>query len=201
MVNVLNKQYLPRNMYSITEWVVMFLMGSFIGWLIEVTYRGVVGRKFSNPGFLSGPFVPLYGFSVCFIYTVAFLEMHWLLKLASVVAFITTLELLTGMIFMKVFHIRLWDFSEVKWNFRGIIAPKFSLYWGLVSLGYFFATHPILIWILNTLEIYPILLVLLYVILAAVGMDTYFSFEEAVKIKHSIKGKKILRFDKIKNLW
>lgn len=46
----------------------LFFIGSMAGWGIEVVFRRFFSsanpeRKWINPGFLSGPYLPLYGFS------------------------------------------------------------------------------------------------------------------------------------------
>lgn len=48
----------------------LFFIGSMAGWVIEVVFRRFFSsanpeRKWINPGFLSGPYLPLYGFSLC----------------------------------------------------------------------------------------------------------------------------------------
>lgn len=47
----------------------LFMSGSFIGYVIEVFFRRFVSAKrWINPGFLNGPCLPLYGFSLLFLY-------------------------------------------------------------------------------------------------------------------------------------
>lgn len=57
----------------------LFFIGSTIGWGIEVIFRRFFSsanpeRKWINPGFLNGPYLPLYGFGLCFLYLLASLE-------------------------------------------------------------------------------------------------------------------------------
>lgn len=51
----------------------LFFIGSMAGWVIEVVFRRFFSsanpeRKWINPGFLSGPYLPLYGFSLCVLF-------------------------------------------------------------------------------------------------------------------------------------
>jgi len=40
-----------------------------IGWVLELFYRKMISeRKWINPGFLVGPYLPLYGFGLCTVY-------------------------------------------------------------------------------------------------------------------------------------
>ena len=39
-----------------------FFFFSISGWIIEVAYRSAKNRHLVNPGFLKGPYLPIYGF-------------------------------------------------------------------------------------------------------------------------------------------
>ena len=58
----------------------------------------------------------------------------------------TLLELIAGLIFVKGFKVRLWDYTNDKGNFMGIICPKFSIIWILVSVLFYYFLSP---WIYN----------------------------------------------------
>ena len=54
------------------QYLFLFFAGAFAGWIIELFFRRFVSaKKWINPGFLSGPYLPLYGtgtvvlFAVC----------------------------------------------------------------------------------------------------------------------------------------
>lgn len=59
------------------EWLILafiFFIGSLAGWLLELIFRRFFSkanpsRKWINPGFLVGPYLPLYGFSLCVVYS------------------------------------------------------------------------------------------------------------------------------------
>ena len=61
----------------------------------------------------------------------------------------TIIEYIAGVIFIKGMKVMLWDYSKEKFNFQGIICPKFSFYWALLGAAYYFLIHP---HILNALE-------------------------------------------------
>ena len=45
-----------------------FLIYSFIGWLLESTYKSVLQKKIINSGFLHGPICPIYGYGAMIMY-------------------------------------------------------------------------------------------------------------------------------------
>ena len=54
---------------------------------------------------------------------------------------ITLVEYIAGLICLKVFKVRLWDYSETKFNIQGLICPFFTLIWGVMSAIYLLFIH------------------------------------------------------------
>ena len=44
----------------------VFAIGASFGWVLEVCYRSLVAGHFVNPGFLHGPYLPIYRDRACF---------------------------------------------------------------------------------------------------------------------------------------
>ncbi len=130
----------------------LFSMGSLIGWGIEGLFRRFFSaKKWINPGYLSGQCLPLYGFSLCVLYLLAELETvlpiqtDWLRKgtLFLIMAMcITLVEYIAGLIFIKRMKIKLWDYSKEWGNIGGLICPRFSFFWAVLSAAYYFGIHP-----------------------------------------------------------
>lgn len=137
----------------------LFAVGGLTGWILEVFYRRYVSQKhWVNPGFLTGPCLPLYGESLCILYLMAQLEsiipfenagMRKAVLFIIMATAITALEYAVGVIMIKTTHVRLWDYSERPGNIKGIICPLYSFFWMLLSALYYFIIHP---HILNALE-------------------------------------------------
>ena len=74
---------------------------------------------------------------------------------AIMAAAVTLVEYVAGLIFIKGMHVRLWDYSKQWGNIQGIICPKFTLAWALLSAAYYFFVHPrienALAWLSNNL--------------------------------------------------
>ena len=134
----------------------LFFMGSITGWVLELFFRRFFSsanpeRKWINPGFCTGPYVPLYGLGLCAMYLIVSLEKYsviesvfWtraLLCITGAVA-MTVIEYVAGILSLKVLKVRLWDYSGQWGNIQGIICPKFSLAWAALVAVYYFAIHP-----------------------------------------------------------
>ena len=55
-----------------------------------------------------------------------------------------TLEFLAGLIFIKGFHVKLWDYSNLKGNVMGIICPLFNIIWLTVAVIFYYGINPFL---------------------------------------------------------
>ena len=113
------------------------MVGSVGGWVLELFFRRIFSsKKWINPGFLNGPYLPMYGCGTLLLYGACFIPLpRWALVLILVVA-LTLLEYITGLIFIKGLKIKLWDYSRQWGNIQGIICPLFSLLWGCIAAGF-----------------------------------------------------------------
>lgn len=141
----------------------LFFVGSVAGWGLEVLFRRFISaanpeRKWINPGFCTGPYLPIYGCGLCVLYLIASLEKYNYIEnsvLNKIALFLfmalcmTAIEFIAGMLSLKVAKVRLWDYTNEWGNIEGVICPKFSLIWAMLGAGYYFLIHP---YILNALE-------------------------------------------------
>lgn len=54
----------------------------------------------------------------------------------------TLVEFIAGIIFIRGLHIKLWDYSKLKGNIKGVICPLFSCIWAVIGLAYWFLLFP-----------------------------------------------------------
>ena len=169
----------------------LFVIGSLFGWVIELFFRRFVSRKkWMNPGFLTGPYLPIYGFGVVVLFAVSNMPLGitsevWdiIVRIVIIGVGMTVVEFIAGLIFIKGMKIKLWDYSNRKGNIMGIICPSFSLIWLLVGSLYYFFLNPALVsgitWISENL-IYT------YFVGGVVGamlVDLAYSIHLATKLK------------------
>lgn len=134
----------------------LFFIGSVSGWVLELFFRRFFSaanpeRKWINPGFCTGPYLPLYGTGLCLLYLISSLENLNIIKnpvLNKVILFVlmavcmTAIEYIAGVLALKVSKVRLWDYSGEWGNIQGIICPKFSFFWAVLGAVYYFLIHP-----------------------------------------------------------
>lgn len=130
--------------FTIPQIIVLFAIYAFLGWIIEVTYRSFTQRQLINAGFLYGPFIPLYGFGSAIIILLEFVIQHWPLPI-KVVAYgiiLTAIEYVTGFLFEKIFKLKLWDYSNNKFNLHGRVCLLFSTFWTIMAVVFVTFIHP-----------------------------------------------------------
>lgn len=151
-------------------YLVLFLFGSFAGYLTEVLFRRFfTAKKWVNPGFLKGPSLPLYGFGIVLMLTLVYVitsffpsEIHFynpmgnlygleyvqlptawdLIPIALMGIALNILEFIAGLIFVKGFKVKLWDYTNMRGNILGIVCPLFALIWLVVAIGYYYLLNP-----------------------------------------------------------
>lgn len=128
--------------YSFSQWLFIFYLYCFVGWIWESLYVSTYSAKWVNRGFMHGPFLPIYGSGAVSIllFTLHFKENVWLVALVGMLA-ATILEYCTGAAMEKMFHVRYWDYSNEKLNLNGHICLKCSLCWAFFSVILTFYLH------------------------------------------------------------
>jgi uncharacterized membrane protein len=84
----------------------------------------------------------IYGTGACLIYAISKLPINLLIKVVLFAVLTTSIEYLTGVFFLKKFHVRLWDYTNVKFNIKGHIAPLFTGIWTVMSIGFYYLLYP-----------------------------------------------------------
>ena len=144
----------------------LFYIGSSLGWVLELLFRRFISgnnpeRKWINPGFMVGPYVPLYGTGLCILYLVSRLAQSrqiadpvWnnILMLLLMAAAMTAIEYIAGIMLLKVMNARLWDYSRRWGNVDGLICPLFSAIWAAMGAAYYFFVDPYILRALDWLS-------------------------------------------------
>lgn len=114
------------------NYLLYFLIFSFLGWCAEVIFHIFKTGRFVNRGLAKGPICPIYGIGICLSYLLlGSLENFFLLSILSM-AVATIVEFSVGFLVDKILGQRLWDYTEEAGNIHGYVCPRFSLIWGVV---------------------------------------------------------------------
>ncbi len=190
----------------------LFFIGSTVGWCVELLFRRYISnanpeRKWINPGFCVGPYLPLYGSGLCILYLfsalgdrvpLGFFGTIGLLIVMSVS--MTIIEYVAGFIGLKFMHVRLWDYRNEKGNFQGLICPKFSAIWAICGIGYYFFVHPHILDALTWLSENLAFSFVIGFFFGVFTIDAAYSANLVAKItRFAIENDVIVRYEKLKS--
>ena len=183
----------------------LFVIGSLLGWVIELFFRRFVSqKKWMNPGFLTGPYLPIYGSGVVVLYAVSNIPLNIdnqvldvIIRIVIIGVGMTLIEFIAGLIFIKGLKVKLWDYSDRKGNIMGIICPSFSLIWLVVGSLYYFLLNPILVQGISWISENLIYTYFVGGVIGAMTVDFAYSIHLATKLKQ-FKELQDLRFEDFK---
>ena len=111
---------------TVLRYSTVFVFGAFSYGLIEITTRGYTHISM---GILGG----LTMLVVTVLNNLRRNGLHILAQLLVTTAFITTAELVTGIIININMKLNVWDYSDVPFNFKGQICLPFVFIWFFLS--------------------------------------------------------------------
>lgn len=134
----------------------LFYCGAIEGWVLEfffrnlISHRGPRGKYFINPGFCKGPWLPIYGIGLSFMFLICWevssriqIDGIWgdIIIILLIALTMTVIEFIGGVFLLKVLNLRLWDYRDRPGNIMGVICPLFSLIWGSIGALYYLFIH------------------------------------------------------------
>lgn len=185
----------------------LFVIGSLVGYIIEVFFRRFVSQhRWVNPGFMVGPYIPLYGFGVVILYGLSNINLSFMnitypwqvvIKIVLIGIMMTLIELIAGLIFIRGLHIKLWDYSDRWGNFKGVICPLFSFIWLLVGVAYYFLINPVLVKGIDFISDNLIYSFFIGIIIGMMIVDFAYSLHIGIRVKKAA-GQLTVRYEEFK---
>lgn len=180
----------------------IFMLFSMVGWVMELFFRRFVStKKWINPGFLRGPYLPIYGIGIITLSGFTTILMLFkdnfhsellfnIIVILGIGILMTIVELIGGLIFIRGMKIKLWDYSNRPLNYKGIICLEFSIIWMILgALFYFLMYQPLLLLVINfvTLDWFTIAVFLMGIFYGIFLIDLINSLQLGKKISDLAK--------------
>ena len=174
-------------MNEIYYYFLLFLIYSFIGWLIEVIGKLIEKHKFINRGFLIGPICPIYGHGcILMILTLSRYKDNPLTLFICAIFICSLLEYFTSYFMEKIFKARWWDYSTKRFNLNGRICAETMIPFGILGTLVICVINPIFEYLLNlfnfeTIKITAVVLFIIYIIDNTISLIIMFGFKGTFK--------------------
>lgn len=176
---------MPEFFYRFIVLSALFLVYSFIGWIIEVIYTLFMEKKLINRGFLIGPLVPIWGTGAVLI-TLILRPQDSLFNMAISSAFIGSfLEYVVNYLMEKIFKVRWWDYSKLPFNINGRVCLTSSCFFGLGGILIVKIINPKLFYLFNIFDRNVFSIIMMILILLTL-IDFCISFNIINKLKISV---------------
>lgn len=158
----------------------IFLIGSILGYGIEMIVGLVQNGHFVKRGFLFGPICPIYGFGavILLFITKKMYQKPFQKFLIATITF-TVFEYIVSLVLEMVFGLRWWDYTNDILNIQGRVSLLYSVCWGIIGVIVLEKIHP---FIQNKIQnitkgstnniIYIICLSLIFILLIDVTFST-----------------------------
>lgn len=173
-------------MNKIAFYFLLFIIYSFIGWLMEVIYTLIESKKFVNRGFLIGPYCPIYGVgSILLIICLKSFASNPIILFIMSLIICSGLEYATSYIMEKLFKARWWDYSNIKFNINGRICLKNMLAFGVLGTLITYIVNPFIMSLLNKVPS-DILFTITIILAIAFLVDNIISFRIIFTFKNTI---------------
>ena len=121
----------------------LFIIYSFIGYIMEVIWNLFTDKKLVNRGFLIGPYCPIYGVGCLLLILLLgrFKSEPVILFFMSMIV-CSVLEYSTSYVMEKLFKARWWDYSEYKFNINGRICAATMIPFGVLGVLVVYYLNP-----------------------------------------------------------
>ncbi|MGN1337430.1 MAG: putative ABC transporter permease [Candidatus Coprovivens sp.] len=174
-------------MNLLTDFFLLFIIYSFIGWIIDVVDVLIEKKELVNRGFMVGPYCPIYGCgSLLMIILLGQYKDNPILLFIMAILICSILEYSTSYIMEKLFKARWWDYHYKKFNLNGRICLENCLGFGLLGFIVVCYINPLIYKVIdlipnNYINIISIILFIIFVTDFVVSFKIIAGFAKVAK--------------------
>ena len=173
--------------YMFYTYFLLFIIYSVIGWILEIVFSLFELKKIVNRGFLIGPYCPIYG-AGCLLLILLLSDYadNTLVLFALAIIICSILEYVTSWLMEKIFKLRWWDYSNMKFNINGRICLETMIPFGIIGVVVVKYVNPFFLKLINlidphTLTIIVIILMSLFIIDVLISCNIVFNLKTVTR--------------------
>ena len=144
-MNMLEKVLSFFYLTDLYKLVLIFMIGSFIGYIVEMLYCYLKNGRFeSRKGVIYGPFSPVYGFGAIVFTILLYRLEHFNAFIIFVVSAVVgaIFEYICSFVQEKTIGTISWQYNKTPLNLGGRTSGLYALYWGVLGLIFLRHTLP-----------------------------------------------------------
>ena len=124
--------------------VLIFLVGSLIGFLYEEIFYLITDHKLYYQGFLYGPYLPIYGWGALLLLSLKKFKKNPILVFLFAILITGILEYFSGYFMFKIFNKRWWDYTGLFLNIDGYVCLRSVLTFSVGAIILIYWLEPII---------------------------------------------------------
>lgn len=129
----------------LTDAILLFLTGAFLGWLYEMVLYLFKNGTFVNRGMLHGPWLPIYGFGcLVVVWLKERVGKRPLVFFGISILACGVIEYFGSWLLETLYHMRWWDYSDCWMNLNGRIFLGGLLGFGAAGALFAYGLYPVL---------------------------------------------------------
>ena len=137
---------------KLVYWVLIFLIGSLIGWIYEEIFYFVTENTLSNRGFFYGPYLPVYGSgAVILMLTLKKIKNRPFLVFLLSMLIPGIVEYITGYVMYAMYKKVWWDYTGLFLNIDGYVCFRSVFTFAIGTIGLMYFIEP---WLIKFIEKY-----------------------------------------------
>ncbi|MBR4514015.1 MAG: putative ABC transporter permease [Lachnospiraceae bacterium] len=168
---------------NVVTYLAYYYFYCMFGWAYETIEVSIRKKEFVNRGFMSGPWLPIYGFGAMIYLVVCVpLKDYPVLVFLSGMVTSTVMEYIAGALLLYIFKVRYWDYRKFKIQLHGHICLTASLIWGMGALLFVYILHEPVVRFMGWIN-QEVLSVATLVITGIMGYDFANSLRQALDLR------------------
>lgn len=191
--------WVDNMLYKFSSLFLVFMIYSFLGYVLEVIGCSWTAKKFVNRGFFCGPYCPIYGVGSLFIlYLLLRYESDPIIVFVFGILITGCIEYITSFLLEKIFHNKWWDYSSYKYHINGRVCLVNCIWFGIGSLAIIYLVQPCIRKIITflgegwSIRIALILLVIFFID-AVYSMLVAYNLRNRIIIAEELKSEKLMK--------
>lgn len=124
--------------------VLIFLVGSLVGFLYEEIFYLITDHKLYYQGFLYGPYLPIYGWGSLLLLSLKKFKKNPVLVFLFAILITGVLEYFSGYFMFKIFNKRWWDYTGLFLNIDGYVCLRSVLTFSIGAIILIYWLEPII---------------------------------------------------------